>query len=125
MHPWKVSPKEAIAIQKSMAENLRLEDDFNTLETVAGVDVAMNTHLKKAKMQIRGQPAVSLDATSIRGSNIRYFILPDTLNLEVLLADVEKEANKPRKAPKPGAGSGVGLGRGRGRGRGRGGPPRK
>lgn len=93
--------------------------------TVAGVDVAMNTHLKKAKMQIRGQPAVSLDATSIRGSNIRYFILPDTLNLEVLLADVEKEANKPRKAPKPGAGSGVGLGRGRGRGRGRGGPPRK
>ena len=39
MHAWDVSPKEAIAIQKTLAENLRLEDDFGEIQTVAGVDV--------------------------------------------------------------------------------------
>ena len=39
MHPWNVSPKEAIAIQKTLAENVRVEDDFGEIKTVAGVDV--------------------------------------------------------------------------------------
>ena len=28
MHPWDVSPKEAIEIQKSLMDHLNLEDDF-------------------------------------------------------------------------------------------------
>lgn len=39
MHAWDVSPKEAIEIQKSLAENVRMEDDFDEIRTVAGVDV--------------------------------------------------------------------------------------
>jgi deoxyribonuclease V len=39
MHEWDVSPKEAVAIQKSLAGNVRLEDDFEDIRTVAGVDV--------------------------------------------------------------------------------------
>ena len=42
-----------------------------------GVDVAMNTHLKAVKMTIKGRNPVSLDSMSVRGSNIRYVILPD------------------------------------------------
>ena len=86
--------------------------------TVAGVDVSMNTHLKQVKMTLKGKNPVSLDTLSIRGSNIRYYILPDSLNLDTLLVDdtpklVQKRVSKPE-----GAGGRGGRGRGRGRGRG-------
>ena len=84
--------------------------------TVAGVDVAMNTHLKTVKMTPpKGAAPVSLESLSIRGNNIRYFILPDALPLETLLVDdTPKTKIKKRE-------SAAAAGRGRGRGRGRGG----
>ena len=47
----------------------------------------MNTHLKTVKMTLKNKSPVSRDTLSIRGSNIRYFILPDSLNLDALLVD--------------------------------------
>ena len=66
--------------------------------TVAGVDVSMNTHLKQVKMTLKGKTPVALDTLSIRGSNIRYYILPETLPLENLLID---EGPKKRFAAGP------------------------
>lgn len=60
----------------------------------AGVDIAMNTHLKSVKMTVRNREPQQLDSLSIRGSNIRYFILPDSLPLDTLLID---DAPKPKK----------------------------
>lgn len=37
----------------------------------------MNTHLKNVKMTLKGKNPVTLDSLSIRGNNIRYYILPD------------------------------------------------
>ena len=83
----------------------------------SGVDNSMNTHLKAVKMTIKGRNPVQLATLSIRGSNIRYYILPDTINLDTLLIDDTPKGLLHRKpdsgAPKPKA-------RGRGRGRGRG-----
>lgn len=97
--------------------------------TNVGVDMQMNTHLKTVKMSARNREATSLDSLSIRGNNIRYFILPDALPLDTLLVD---DAPKPkgrkkeveargrgRGGPRGGPDRGRG-GRGRGRGRGRG-----
>lgn len=39
MHPWDVSPKEAIEIQHALMKRLVLRDDFGEIKTVAGVDV--------------------------------------------------------------------------------------
>ena len=39
MHAWDVRPKEAIAIQKSLLDRIRIEDDFGAVKTVAGIDV--------------------------------------------------------------------------------------
>ena len=80
---------------------------------LAGVDMQMNTHLKTVKMTTRNRDPVSLDSLSIRGNNIRYFVLPDSLPLDTLLVD---DAPKPKNRKKDDA-------RGRGRG-GRGGGDR-
>jgi len=66
-------------------DNLRLF--VNSLILFIGVDIRMNTHLKKVKMQIKGKNSVALEHYTIRGNNLRYFILPDSLPLDTLLVD--------------------------------------
>lgn len=87
--------------------------------TIASVSPQMNTNLKTAKMTPRGGAQISLDQISIRGSEIRYFILPDSLPLDTLLID---DAPKPKnKARKEQGDRGGGLRGGPGGPRGRGG----
>jgi len=81
----------------------------------------MNTALRNVKMTMKGQDTMSLDTVSIRGSHIRYYILPDSLPLDTLLIDdAPKPKNKARKEQADRGGRG-GRGRGRGGPRGRGG----
>ncbi|KAN0065258.1 Sm snRNP core protein Smd1 [Thecaphora frezii] len=82
--------------------------------TVTGVDIQMNTYLKTVKMTVKGRDPLSLDTLSIRGNNIRYWILPDALPLDMLLVD---DGPKPKGVRKPRDAAGRGD-RGRGRGRG-------
>ncbi len=49
--------------------------------------MSMNTHLKSVKMTIKDRPPISLDTLSVRGNNIRYFILPENIPLDTLLVD--------------------------------------
>lgn len=84
--------------------------------TITGVDVAMNTHLKAVKLTPKNRNPVNLDSLTVRGNNVRYFILPDSLPLETLLIDDTPKAKAKKKD------SARGANRGRGRGRGRGGP---
>jgi small nuclear ribonucleoprotein D1 len=85
----------------------------------------MNTYLRNAKVTLKGKNPVHHDFLSIRGNNIRYYILPDSLNLDTLLVDDTPKHAISRIQPKP-TGRGAGRGRGRGApgGRGRGGPGR-
>eukprot|EP01110_Echinostelium_bisporum_P000864 TRINITY_DN12128_c0_g1_i1.p1 TRINITY_DN12128_c0_g1~~TRINITY_DN12128_c0_g1_i1.p1 ORF type:complete len:124 (-),score=24.45 TRINITY_DN12128_c0_g1_i1:17-388(-) len=94
--------------------------------TITGVDIAMNTHLKTVKMTLKGKNPVNLDHLSIRGNNIRYYLLPDSLNLDTLLVDDAPKLKAKAKvaAKRGGRGGGRGGprgGRGGDRGRGRGG----
>ncbi|KAL9013379.1 MAG: hypothetical protein Q9173_001927 [Seirophora scorigena] len=86
--------------------------------TITSVSPQMNTALRAVKMTQKGRDPISLDTINIRGSTIRYYILPDSLPLDTLLID---DAPKPKnKARKEQADRGTRGGRG-GRGRGRGG----
>lgn len=75
------------------------------------LDVAMNTHLKAVKMTIKNRNPVQLESLSIRGNNIRYFILPDSLPLETMLIDEAPKSKNKKKDTKMGS-------RGRGQTRG-------
>lgn len=64
-----------------------LSNDCKVSDVAVGVDVSMNTHLKAVKLTQKGREPAALDTLSIRGNNIRYFILPDSLPLDTLLVD--------------------------------------
>ncbi|XP_025205837.1 small nuclear ribonucleoprotein Sm D1-like [Melanaphis sacchari] len=116
---------------------LELKNGTSVHGTITGVDVAMNTHLKTVKMTMKNNQPVHYETLSVRGNNIRYFILPDSLTLETLLIDdtPKSRANHGGRGIRGGPGRGRGRGGPRGRGgrggprgggsRGRGGPPRR
>ena len=95
------------------------------IQYTIGVDVSMNTYLRNVKSTIKGKNPVHHDFISVRGNNIRYYILPDSLNLDTLLVDDAPKHAQSRiqpKAVKGGRGGRGGRGGGRGgRGGGRGG----
>lgn len=74
---------------------------YPCFSSLLGVDVSMNTHLKAVKMTLKNREPTQLESLSIRGNNIRYFILPDSLPLDTLLVDIEpKIKSKKREAGK-------------------------
>ncbi|XP_048003717.1 small nuclear ribonucleoprotein Sm D1 [Cydia fagiglandana] len=82
--------------------------------TITGVDVAMNTHLKAVKVTLKNKEELQLETLSIRGNNIRYYLLPDSLPLETLLIDDAPRGRGKREGFPRGGGARGGRGRGRG-----------
>merc|ERR1719473_402415 len=80
--------------------------------TVMGIDLSMNTHMKTVKMICKGSDPIRVDQMSIRGSHIRYYVLPDSINLDTILASLDSLKERPKKEPRFRS-----SGRGRGRGR--------
>jgi len=109
---------------------IELKNGTQVHGSITGVDIAMNTHLKSVKMTIKNRDPISLESLTVRGNNIRYFILPDTLPLEnLLIDDTPKKRDSKNSRGRSGGGGGAGASgsrgnprSGRGRGRGRGGP---
>ena len=62
--------------------------------------MSMNTHLKAVKLTIKNKEPISFDTITIRGNNIRYFILPDSLPLDTLLIDDTPRAKAKKREGK-------------------------
>ena len=75
-------------------------------------------HLSQVKMTLKGGSPKKLETLCIRGNNIRYVILPDSLNLDSLLVDDTPKQNPAKASMTRSRGGGRGRSRGRGRGRG-------
>lgn len=80
--------------------------------TIIAVQPNMNIILKKIKMNLPNRDSQFLDYINIRGNTIRDIILPDALNLDLLLTESSVTTNKKRKrdisgAPTTGGSNGV------------------
>ena len=76
-------------LRKLVRENVQIELKDNTVinGTVVGVDSAMNTHVRLVLIKRPGQPEERLENMTIRGAQIRYVLLPESINLGTLLVD--------------------------------------
>jgi small nuclear ribonucleoprotein D1 len=75
-------------LMKCSGEQVTIELKNGTIisGSIVGVDVQMNTHLKVVKVTTT-TTTTHLESLTVRGNNIRYYILPDTLPLDTLLID--------------------------------------
>lgn len=80
--------------------------------------MSMNTHMKSVKVTLKGKNPVAMDHLTVRGSTIRYVVLPESLPLDTLLIDDTPRVNPTKqgggalRVPRPGKG---GKGKGKGR----------
>ena len=74
---------------------IELKNGSVVIGTITSVDMSMNTHLRSVKLQQKGRESQQLEHLTIRGANIRYFLLPESLPLEThLAAEDRKKVNK-------------------------------
>jgi len=85
-------------LRKLVRESVIIELKDNTVVrgTVVGVDSAMNTHLRLVSLKQPGEGEKRLENLTIRGSSIRYVILPDVLHIDSLLLDDRPTKTKMR-----------------------------
>lgn len=62
--------------------------------------MSMNTHLKAVKLTVKNKEPISVDTITIRGNNIRYIILPDSLPIDTLLVDDTPRAKAKKREGK-------------------------
>ena len=77
--------------------SIELKNGTVVLGTITGVDVAMNTHLKRVTLMPRGKNPLKVDNMSVRGSTIRCYVLPDSLNLDTLLVDIDQPKQRAKR----------------------------
>lgn len=81
-HPWELTPREAIALQKTLRGYVRVEDDFGEITTVAGVDVGFeqkNT-ITRAAVAVLAYPSLELVESAIARQPTRFPYVPGLLS---------------------------------------------
>jgi deoxyribonuclease V len=91
MHPWDVSPKEAIAIQESLMDRLILRDDFGEIKTVAGVDVGFESDntITRAAIAVLDFQTLELVESSIAKRPTSFPYVPGLLSFREIPAVLE------------------------------------
>lgn len=86
---------------KNETVTIELKNGTIIIGSINGVDIRMNTFLQNVRLTVKGKDniyvgrnTVSLDQLTIRGNNIRYFILPETLQIDPLLVEDEPKVRK-------------------------------
>jgi len=82
MHPWDVSPKEAVKIQHALQEHVKLEDHFGKIRTVAGVDVGFeeNNTVTRAAIAVLDFETLELVETAIARRPTTFPYVPGLLS---------------------------------------------
>ncbi len=91
MHPWDVSPKEAIEIQRSLLDRLVVQDDFGQIKTVAGVDVGFeqDNTITRAALAVLNIDSLELVETAIARRPTSFPYVPGLLSFREIPAILE------------------------------------
>jgi deoxyribonuclease V len=91
MHPWDVSPKEAIEIQQALQQRLVLRDDFGEIKTVAGVDVGFeeDNTVTRAAVAVLDFQTLEVVETAIARRPTTFPYIPGLLSFREIPAVLE------------------------------------
>lgn len=81
-HDWEVTPAQAIAVQKRLRTQVILQDDFDTVTTVAGVDVGFDkkTNTGRAALAVLRLDDLQLIESVQKESPLRFPYIPGLLS---------------------------------------------
>lgn len=97
-HPWNLSPKDAIALQKTLAGQVIRRKDLGNISYVAGVDVGFGKDLATASVAILEYPSLHLAEFKVASLPISFPYIPGLLSfreIPVVLAALEKIGTGP------------------------------
>ena len=66
---------------------VELKNGVTLYGTLCKFDKSMNLYLKNVKKSLKKEKTVYFDSVSIRGSMVRYIILPNWINLDLILTE--------------------------------------
>ena len=91
LHPWNLSPAQAIALQRELRAHLILEDRLSPVQRVAGVDVGFEAGgtVTRAAVAMLGYPGLELLETAIARRPTTFPYIPGLLSFRELPAVLE------------------------------------
>jgi len=100
LHPWDVTPEEAIAIQQRLHSQVIREDRLDPPRTVAGVDVGFEQDgaITRAAVAVLRYPALELVETALARQPTRFPYVPGLLSFRetpAVLAALERLSQLP------------------------------
>jgi deoxyribonuclease V len=85
-HPWDVTPKEAIRIQKRLANAVRPMALDEPVETVAGVDVSIRSGMAQAAIAVLQLPDLDVVDSAIHRCDVPFPYVPGLLSFREMPA---------------------------------------
>jgi deoxyribonuclease V len=88
MHPWDVSPEEAVEIQKALQSHVSLTDHFGRIKTVAGVDVGFeeDNRITRAAIAVLDFESLELVETAVARRPTTFPYVPGLLSFREIPA---------------------------------------
>ena len=80
LHSWDVSPEEARGIQNRLRDLVVRTDEFDDVQTVAGVDLGFKKNLARASVVVLNFPGLEFIDGAIVESSVRFPYIPGLLS---------------------------------------------
>ncbi len=97
-HRWDVSPREAVAIQRGLAAEVRQEPLPSPIETIAGIDVSIRGNLAQAAVVVLRLPSLEVVDRAVWRSEVPFPYVPGLLSfreMPIILPALERLSVRP------------------------------
>ena len=97
-HAWDLTPKEAIALQRTLAQQVREEPLGRPVETIAGIDVSIRGDLAQAAVVVLTYPGLETVDRAIHRATVPFPYISGLLSFRevpVILPALEKLTVRP------------------------------